>query len=128
MRTLLRCFLAFALLLGPLRLQAARFSITLTVVSGTPIHLAPDNQPLIVSRIIIQMKHGGTGMGQIMLGVPKGTTPATSSWPVIELAPATATAPGQSFSDEGPNINLAEIWCDGSHSGDLITVSYDTNQ
>lgn len=97
-------------------------------------------QRTMASRLIIQMVTGGTGRGYVMaeiLGVQSdGISPRipvnnVSTDVTSELAPATATAPGGSYSDsyywgsgEG-GIDVSRIWVDGSNVSDKIRVSYD---
>ncbi len=133
-RTLL-CFCLFTSLAF-----GARVNVTYTVAAGTPVRVADGAtsgtisvQPLIVNRLLIQMKHAGTGLGIVMDGIPVGTTADStkSAHVTAELAPATATAPGGSYSDtrdpaSGSGIDLSRMWIDGSHTGDTIIVSYDT--
>lgn len=109
-----------------------RINKAVTIVSGTPIQLSPI--PLIVSRISIQAKSGGTGVIQVMDGIPAGTTPGangtTAGQLTFEISAAGASAPGGNYTDrayekDGGGINLQLIWIDGSHSGDVATISYD---
>lgn len=117
-----------------------RVNHTYTVTSGTPINMATgtsgapssgDFQPVYASRVFIQMLHGGTGLGYVMDGIPPGTTPAagTNGHLTAELAAASLTAPGGSYSDADPNvaggIDIRRLWIDGSHSGDTVMVSMD---
>ncbi len=128
----------------------ARINESITVAAGTPLNLATamtsaqmvtkgygylPQKP--VSQLFIQMKTGGTGRGYVMTGI-RGQTSATQLWRVpdaavsgdltAELAPATATAPGGSYSDQpvDGSVDLSQCWVDGSHTGDVITVSYNT--
>lgn len=121
-----------------------------TVTAGTPQNLAqlligynpaagamstppiPSYQPVYATRVFIQMASGGSGKGIIFDGVPLGVTPTDTSYGdiVAELAPATATAPGGSYSDAtpghlvgAPQIDLRRMWIDGSNNGDGIRVS-----
>ncbi len=96
----------------------------------------------MVRALIIQMKHGGTGLGYVMDGIygvqaadgvsPRIPSAATDSDVTAELAPATATAPGGSYTDffELPNgaagTDVSRMWVDGAVPGDKIKVSYDT--
>lgn len=129
----------------------ARTNKSITIISGTPINIVTGmtsaqmlaagyvtipSTPL--NEVICQMKHGGTGLGFVMSGI-RGQTSAVQQWRVpaytastdltAELAPATATAPGGSYSD--PQNNQTTIWgeqffIDGAASGDIMIVSYDT--
>lgn len=110
------------------RLPAARVGRIITVAAGTPVQLA--TQSTLVRRIFIQMQAGGTGMGYVMDGVTVGTTPVANTNPTVQLAAATASAPGGNYSDASQtsayDIDLQKIWIDGSHTGDTILVSYET--
>ena len=129
----------------------ARYNKTITVVAGTPFNAVTGmttaqmiangytsipETPL--NEIIIQMVHGGTGLGFVMTGI-RGQTSPTQQWRTpsasastdltAELAPATATAPGGSYSDPLNNSGIIwgdQVWIDGSHSGDTVIISYDT--
>ncbi len=117
-----------------------RVNLLLTVTAGTPQQISSllnfntklkHGAPCFASRVFIQMVIGGTGVGYVMDGIPEGTTPAynTAGDLTAELAAATSTAPGGSYSDftngnnDGPGIDLAALWVDGSHTGDTIIVS-----
>jgi hypothetical protein len=105
----------------------ARFGRIITVTAGTPIRLATVRT--IAARIMIQMLSGGTGRGYAMDGVPEGTTPVALTWPTVQMAPATATAPGGTYTDTdsvGSSIDLSRIWVDGSQTGDTMVVTYYT--
>ena len=130
MKTISKLLLA-ALFVGLLPGQftaPGRKNFTKTITSGTPIQVS--TTPLTVDRYIIQMAIGGTGYGLICI-VPVGTTPAASCGTAGQLsgqlAPASTTAPGGSWSDSvatpGGSINLQTVWIDGSHSGDVVTIS-----
>ncbi len=108
-----------------------RINLKITITSGTPIQLSAFH--LYASEILIQNKSGGTGIIQICAGIPLGTTPAahcgTAGQLTAELAPASSTAPGGSYSDSvtiksGTGIDLSGIWLDGGTSGDIATVSF----
>ncbi len=110
-------------------LPAARQGIILTVTAGTPIQLA--TQTVMVRRIFIQMQAASSGgLGYVMVGVPVGTTPVANTTPTAQLAAASSTSPGGSYSDGSStanyDIDLQKIWIDGAHTGDTILVSYET--
>lgn len=112
----------------------------LTGLNGTQMISFGSVQRTMASRLIIQMSKSGTGEGFVMaeiLGVQAdGISPRIPSSSVgtdvtSELAPATSTSPGGSYSDaywwgsgEG-GIDVSRIWVDGSNAGDKIRVSYD---
>ena len=131
MKTISKLLLAasvFVALLPGQFVPPGRKNFTKTITSGTPIQVSAT--PLTVDRYIIQMAIGGTGYGLICI-VPVGTTPAASCATAGQLsgqlAPASATAPGGSWSDavanQGGSINLQTVWIDGSVSGDKVTIS-----
>ncbi len=130
----------------------ARFNITLTVTAGTPKNISTGKStaemlalgyvtipPLPLNELCIQMKHNNTGLGYVMSGI-RGVTSAVQQWRTpstaaitdvtAELAPATATAPGGSWTDPTNNqttINAEQCWIDVSVTSDVI-VSYDTQK
>lgn len=130
----------------------ARINKTITVTANGAVNivsgldaLAAVNigpQPRVMARsLFIQMIHGGTGRGLVMDGVygvqstdqtPRIPSAAATGDVTAELQPATATAPGGSYSDSYvlPNgaggIQVDKTWIDGTVPGDLIKVSYDT--
>jgi len=123
-----------------------RENMSITVVAGTPINVATGMTAAqmatagitaaipqkLANRVFVQMLHGGSGLGYVMDGIlPRGRVPASSASGDLtaELAVATAGAPGGSYSDGAPNdagldVDLALMWVDGAHSGDVIKVSY----
>jgi hypothetical protein len=123
-----------------------RVNVTITITAGTPINLAvamgfttaallAKAPPIPVNRCVVQMLIGGTGCGYVMNmeQYAPGKTPVatTSGHLTAQLAPATATAPGGSFSDFvsgapacGPG-DLTKLWVDGSNSGDTLAASAD---
>lgn len=121
MKTSIRMFLlAFFTLLLPA--ATGRVTKTLTITAGTPIRLA--TSVTLVDRLVIQMKHGGSGLGYVMDGITSGTPSIGANNPV-ELAPASANAPGGTYQDSSPlGIDISQIWIDGSNSGDIVGVSY----
>lgn len=86
----------------------------------------------VVRRLFIQMLHGGTGLGYVTkgsIGRAPSAKGATSGDLMAELAAATATAPGGSYSDpengiDRGNIEIQHVWIDGD-SADKVLVSYD---
>lgn len=107
-----------------------RVNQIITVAAGTPVQVA--SKPTYAREIFIQMGIGsGTATGYVMAGIPDGTTPSktTSAHLTAQLSPATATAPGGSYSDSTTSpggFDVSQIWVDGDHTGDKIIVSYDT--
>ncbi len=119
----------------------ARLNTTITLTPGTPIQIsaqfnantqAMKGTPLIASRILIQMAIGGTGVGYVMAGIAEGVTPnhSTSGDLSGQLAAATSTAPGGTYSDfasdraGSEDIDLATIWIDGS-AADPVIVTFE---
>jgi hypothetical protein len=92
--------------------------------------------PLWVNKLSIQMKHGGSGIGYVFLGIKNGATPTLP--PIdgqlsLELEPATATAPGGQVSDSkfGSGVlsgteDVTKCWIATANSGDSMIVTYDT--
>lgn len=126
---------AAALIFAPTGgIAAARVNKEFTIVAGTPRNVATEvttavitDIPYLVTRIFIQMKTAGTGLGYVMADVPRGTVGSQSNTKhkTAELAPATATAPGASYSDTDPGgIDISLMWIDGSVSGDKVIISY----
>ncbi len=113
-----------------------RINREITVTAGTPVNVytglatAYVGPAVYVSRIFLQMEHGGTGYGIVIDGVPAGQVAAAATHGVTaEMAPATATSPGGTYGDNEPNagrtgIDVTLLWVDGSHSGDKILTSY----
>lgn len=116
---------------------------TPTQVSTLAAFNADLTKPLIADRLLIQMKAGATvGLGYVIDGVYFSTqttndnTPPTN--PVvptragsnpIEMAAATSTAPGGSYSDtayfkDGSGIDLRRFWVDAD-AGVVMTISVD---
>lgn len=107
-----------------------RVNERLTINAGTPVQLAPVST--WVRSLFIQMRHGGTGYGTVLdMSQPglHGVTPsaATGAHVTAELAPATASAPGGSYTyaDTDRGFDLQWIYVDGSVTSDTVTVSYD---
>lgn len=114
---------------------ATRENHTFTLNPGTPIQIS--TQQIFVKRIIIQMgiqPSGGAQFGCIMAGIRSGYTPScsNSSDLTAQLAPASTTAPGGSYSDPNgapggisvPDIDLSSVWIDGGHA-DPVIVSWE---
>ncbi len=126
--------LALASLVGSAQFVApGRVNRLLTVVtSGTPVEVTT-NRNLIADRLLIQAPLGATvGVGYICV-VPVGTTPhskcSTAGELGGEIAAATSTAPGGSYSDtspttQTPGIQMATIWLDSDTSGTPYIISY----
>lgn len=126
----------------------ARINKLITIASGTPTRIwdgataAPSYEqasppPAVwVTNFFVQMMHGGSGLGFVMTGIPYGTTPNYNTAGTVtgELAPASASAPGGSFSQDqsafgselAGTVDITRAWVDGASSGDKVIVSYDT--
>lgn len=122
----------FFLLMFASALRAEPHNIRLTVTAGVPVQVS--DQHIQVHSIMIQMRTGGTGRGYV-LRVKPGVTPDATNGAHLsgELYPASATAPGGAWSDNDVTPQLTRkfiyldwIWCDGFHTGDEISVTYDT--
>ena len=104
----------------------------ITVTAGTAIRVTTGN--LMASSILIQMKHGGSGVGYVLYADPSATcnVGAAGTTLVAELAPANPLAPGGSFTYPSNNDSTTQqggfspaYFCvDGSNSGDVIIVSW----
>lgn len=121
-----------------------RVNKTLTITAGTPVNIYTETSvgdPSFLdlygkqaSRVFMQMKHGGSGLGYVMSGCANRVPSSANSSDVsAELQPATATAPGGTWSDPASGsfadtpscVPVNGIWVDGSHTGDQVIVSYD---
>ncbi len=139
-------FRAFTLLLIALLLPAsigragARFNQRITVSAGTPVNVAtgtstaPDTtDKRRAAKILIQPIHGATvGIVYVMSGIQIGVTPASTNASDLtaELAAATSTAPGATYSDydfspSGGGILLSSFWIDGGTTGTVVLVTYE---
>src|SRR5947209_7784602 len=101
-----------------------RYKAVITITAGTPIFAATGLTPLLCDRLLIQMLSGGSGKGKIFDDVPVGmpaAAVAAGGDVAVELAPATASAPGGVYTDAG-SIDLRMIAVDGS-TGDTVLVN-----
>ncbi len=130
-----------------------RVNRKIVVVSGTPVHILSGYttglavalgypQPVYGSRIQIQMAHGSTGYGIFFDGIygvdnvgnPRVPAAANVGDVTSEVpAPVVAGQPGQPYIDYAPSysgsgMDLRCMWIDGSHSGDVIIVTFDQQQ
>lgn len=114
-------------------LPAERKNYVYTLTAGSPVRLA--TQKMLASRLFIQnAPMSGGGVTIVMLGVPAATTcdSSQSTQVTAYLAPATATAPGGSFSDPqgapGNTIpdseNMALACLDTTITGTKVVVSF----
>jgi hypothetical protein len=116
--------------------QNTRRLILVFTVSANPDFIMTANAPFLADRLFIQMLAGGSGMGEIFVDVPVtdpgGTQPAASTLSTvcgqpIQLAPATATSPGGSYTedpstDPWSGTDLRNYAVTGSNAGDQILV------
>lgn len=111
-----------------------RVNRSITITSGTPVNVwtgtgAAETTPVMARAILLQMKHGGTGIGYVLAGISRNRVPSASNSADLsaELAPASATAPGGGYSDsaEVTGIDVSRIWIDGSVSGDVVICTVD---
>jgi hypothetical protein len=81
--------------------------------------------------VSIQMLKGGSGVGYVMDGIPKGTTPAGKGTGAgqltMELNAASAGAAGGQYEDirsptDGWGIDLTQLWVDGDQN-DPVAIS-----
>lgn len=123
----------------------ARLNKTVTLTPGTPLQLSqifgynntftsnnfPGGAPMIINRVFVQMAIGGTGVGYVMDGIPKGTIPShsTASQLTAQIGAASGANPGGSYSDrsyekDGGGIDGSQFWVDGS-AADPMIISVD---
>lgn len=116
-----------------------RINRQITIVAGTPERLVSKDTPVPVyaNRLFIQSRAANTGLVYVLGGVPLETvlSAADAAQLTAELgASPSATQPGGSFGDPpgnsgGVNMtppdDLREWAIDGTHSGDLVIISYD---
>jgi hypothetical protein len=116
----------------------SRVNHTITIAAGTPKNAvtggdAADTSPCFATEIFVQMLTGGTGRGIVMdeiagvsAGVGRVPSSTSDSDVSMELAPATATAPGGAYSRTEPSgaIDVNQLWIDGSHTGDTVKISF----
>jgi hypothetical protein len=124
-----------------------RINVTITITAGTPINLAvamglvpsaavlATTGPIPANRLLIQMLHGGSGLGYVMdmSAFIAGTVPnhSTSGHLTMELGAASPTAPGQAYGDAvagmpaGGAIDVTRIWVDGPNSADTLVATAD---
>ena len=108
-----------------------------TISAGTAVRLISNPSkanPVMANSLFIEPLHGGTGLVYVLYAPPDVTCTngGAGTTFVAELAPATSTAPGQSFTFPSNGTAAAEAsgtdirsWCiDGSHTGDTVAVSW----
>lgn len=129
---------AIALIL-PLRMKTEpQQGEVITITSGTAIRIVLNPSlvnPVMANSMLIQSQHGGSGIIYVLNARPDQTCNkgAAGTTLVAELAPASATSPGGSFTfpSNGGATNQSSgfdlrYWCvDGSNSGDVAIVSWD---
>ena len=102
---------------------------SITITAGTPIQLSTV-AGTYAQEVFIQQAIGDTGTIYVMdmTGFPPKTTPShsTSADLTAQLAGATSTAPGQSYSDSCPTkcIDVSRVWIDGSVNSDVAIASW----
>lgn len=104
---------------------SAIFGFNKTFTSGN----FPGGQSMMMDRVLIQMRAGGTGLGSVYDGVASGVIPTPGTTPDAQLAPATAGSPGGSYTDtispnSGNGINGTELWV-SSTQADPVLISVD---
>lgn len=113
---------------------AGRINLQVTIAAGTPVHVWTQSSPYLVNEMIIQGQPGSSaGLVYVMAGIASGRTPASTNATDLTatLCAATSTVPGCPYSDgtiatSNAGIDVSKIWIDGSHSGDVVVVSFDT--
>lgn len=120
------CLLVFATAAFP----DPQVSRVVTFTTGTAVRISTTDTQ--VNSIFVQMLHGGSALGYVLFADPAVTCAlATTGQLVAELAPATATSPGGSYTfpsnstaqsaSGGTNIRF---WCVVGSTGDTAVVSY----
>lgn len=105
-------------------------SVQITITPGTPKRFVrTPTIPLLMRSLRITPLHGGTGVVYVLNGDPNVTLVTNAQTLVTELAPATATAPGEKFvldrsNDGQPPIAIGEWGLDGS-AADICAVSWE---
>jgi hypothetical protein len=107
----------------------------LNIVTETTTAPVSGEPAIPLSRLFVQMVHGGSGLGNVLTGVPRDVQGSASNAAHLtaELAAATASAPGGSYSDAagsgnglaGIDLDARGVWVHGGHQGDTIIVSFD---
>ena len=110
----------------------------ITITAGTAIRLILNPttvKPVLANSMLIQVQHAGSGLVYVLNANPQQTCALgnATTTEVAELAPATSTEPGGSFTfpSNGSATNGSSgfdvrYWCvDGSNSGDTVIVSWD---
>jgi len=114
-----------------------RINKLLTITAGTYPYLASVYTP--VNDLSIQMQHqSNSGLGYVfdmtalrINGSQPTPNPATSGHLTAEIAPSSSTAPGGNWAWEivgspgGSPLDLSSIAVGGTHTGDVLIVSYD---
>lgn len=102
---------------------------SIIITAGTPIQLTTV-AGTYAQEVFIQQAFGDSGTIYVMdmTGFPPKTTPShTNSLDLTaQLAGATSTAPGQSYSDSCPTkcIDASRIWVDGASNSDVVIASW----
>lgn len=109
---------------------APRINKIITLISGTPVQVSATS--ILADRLLIQAAAGGTHIVYVCIVGP-GVTPAsncgTAGQLAAQLAPATATAPGGSYSDftypgaSGP-LDVSFYWLCGT-TDEQVIFSFD---
>lgn len=129
MKKLSAIFLCLLLLALPM--SAERWNMQIVVTAGTPIRIM--TQTFRVNRLLIEARHGNTGLIYIMLGVPGSKTCNASDTTQLsaEIGPGDASHPGGSMSDpQGANgdspsdaEDLSMACIDGTVNGDKAIIT-----
>lgn len=114
-----------------------RLTAKSVVTANSPINVATllgldAAFPAYAARWLVQAQAAaGAGIIYVFDGFkPRGTAPTTGTTADSQIAAATSTAPGGSYSDEFTadadnqgDIDLSLCWIDGAHSGDPFSVT-----
>lgn len=113
----------------------------ITITAGTAIRVilnASQANPVKANSILVQPLHGGTGLIYVLNANPSFTCSngGAGTTFVAELAAATSTAPGQTFTfpsngtatSSSSGFDVRYYCIDGSHTGDTVAVSWDVRQ
>lgn len=122
--------LTLGFLLGVSAFSDPQISRVVTLTTGSPVRVT--NNDVQASSLFIQALHGGSNIVYVLFADPNiACNVNTAGQLVAELAPATATAPGGSFTfpSNGATQNAAggsnmHHWCVQGTSSDQVVISY----
>lgn len=134
MKLLSRISVAILALVLVQQVDAIRSNQQITIAAGTPVRIA--SQPgTFVTHLFVQSKHSNSGLVYLLLGVPATTTcdATNAAHLTAELGPGDSTHPGAtpwidppatsgSRPQDSEDMSLGCL--DGTHSGDVVIVSF----